>query len=143
MTLNVDRLRTKLNDISRSLTRLRRLQSMGRTEFLADEDAQDIARSRLLTAVEAALNICYHLAAKELHTVPDDYAQCFTILGYGGLIPKDLAQNLALMARFRNRLVHLYWDVDYGQVHEILANRLNDLEAFASLTSQFITDDRP
>lgn len=138
MSLNVDRLRAKLNDISRSLTRLKSFQSMSRAEFLADEDAQDIARSRLLTAVEAALNICYHLAAKELHTIPDDYAQCFTILGDGGLISKDLAQNLALMARFRNRLVHLYWDVDYGQVHEIITNHLNDLESFASQTTSLI-----
>ena len=86
MSLNVDRLRAKLNDISRSLTRLQSFQSISRAEFLADEDAQDIARSRLLTAVEAALNICYHLAAKELRTIPNDYAQCFTILGDGGLI---------------------------------------------------------
>lgn len=140
MSLNVDRLRAKLNDISRSLTRLQSFQSMSRAEFLADEDAQDIARSRLLTAVEAALNICYHLAAKELHTIPDDYAQCFTILGDGGLISKDLAQNLALMARFRNRLVHLYWDVDYGQIHEIITNHLNDLESFASQTTSLIMD---
>jgi len=140
MSLNVDRLRAKLNDISRSLTRLQSFQSMSRAEFLADEDAQDIARSRLLTAVEAALNICYHLAAKELHTIPDDYAQCFTILGDGGLISKDLAQNLALMARFRNRLVHLYWDVDYGQVHEIITNHLNDLESFAFQTTSLIMD---
>ena len=140
MSLNVDRLRAKLNDISRSLTRLQSFQSMSRAEFLADEDAQDIARSRLLTAVEAALNICYHLAAKELHTIPDDYAQCFTILGDGGLISKDLAQNLALMARFRNRLVHLYWDVDYGQVHDIITNHLNVLESFASQTTSLIMD---
>ena len=42
MELNSDRLRSKVNDISRSLTRLRDFQAMSKAKFLADEDAQDI-----------------------------------------------------------------------------------------------------
>jgi len=55
--LNPDRIRAKLQDISGALERLDRFRTMSREGFLADEDAQDIARSRLLTAMEAALNI--------------------------------------------------------------------------------------
>ncbi|MFP4588020.1 MAG: type VII toxin-antitoxin system HepT family RNase toxin [Desulfohalobiaceae bacterium] len=138
MSLNIDRLRSKLNDISRSLNRLRSLQSLDKEKFLQDEDAQDIARSRLLTAMEAALNICYHICAKKLKTVPEDYSQCFLLLADSGLISQDLARSMALMARFRNRLVHLYWDIDYAQVHEIMASRLDDLENFASQTATLI-----
>ncbi|MDZ7760466.1 MAG: HepT-like ribonuclease domain-containing protein [Desulfovermiculus sp.] len=65
MKLDPDRVRTKLQDITRALHRLRSIQSQGQMSFLADEDSQDIARSRLLIAIEAALNICYHTAAKE------------------------------------------------------------------------------
>jgi len=129
--LNHDRIRSKLDDISRALVRLRRFQSMSREAFLEDEDAQDIARSRLLTAMEAALNICYHITAKRLQRVPDDYAQCFLLLGEAGLIPSDLAERLSRMARFRNRLVHLYWDIDYGQVYGLITKDLDDLERFS------------
>jgi uncharacterized protein YutE (UPF0331/DUF86 family) len=104
---------------------------MSREAFLEDEDAQDIARSRLLTAMEAALNICYHITAKRLQRVPDDYAQCFLLLGEAGLIPSDLAERLSRMARFRNRLVHLYWDIDYGQVYGLITKDLDDLERFS------------
>ena len=52
--LNPDRIRAKLQDISSALERLDRFRTMSREAFLADEDAQDIARSRLLTAMEAA-----------------------------------------------------------------------------------------
>lgn len=77
MTLNHDRLRGKLQDIANALGRLRRLGSMDRNAFVSDEDSQDIARSRLLTAIEAALNICYHITAKDLKKVPEDYAEFF------------------------------------------------------------------
>jgi len=131
LKLDHDRIRSKLDDISRSLQRLQKLLSMSREAFLADEDSQDIARSRLLTAIEAALNICYHATAKALQRVPDDNAQCFVLLAEAGMIPHDLGNRLASMARFRNRLVHLYWDIDYGQVYDIIQGNLADLEAFS------------
>lgn len=130
MNVDSERLQAKLNDITRSIARLKSFQSMERRFFLEDEDSQDIARSRLLTAIEAALNICYHVAAKRLQCVPQEYAQCFLLLGENNLIPKNLAHRLAVMARFRNRLVHLYWDIDYAQVYDIIKDDLGDLESF-------------
>ncbi|MFW5819474.1 MAG: type VII toxin-antitoxin system HepT family RNase toxin [Desulfovermiculus sp.] len=138
MRLDPDRVRTKLLDITRALDRLRSIQSQGQKSFLADEDSQDIARSRLLIAIEAALNVCYHTAAKKLHQVPEDYAQCFQLLGEAGLIPKDLASRLSMMARFRNRLVHMYWDIDYSQIYEILSENLKDLDEFSQVVSTWL-----
>jgi uncharacterized protein YutE (UPF0331/DUF86 family) len=36
------------------------------------------------------------------------------------------------MARFRNRLVHLYWDVDDRRIHEYLQGSLTDIESSAN-----------
>lgn len=130
--LNHDKIRTKLDDISGSLNRLRRLAALDRQAFLNDEDSQDIARSRLLSAIEAALNICYHVSAKKLLRIPEEYAQCFSLLAGANLISPALAERLGAMARFRNRLVHLYWDIDWTQVHEIITKDLGDLDEFAS-----------
>ncbi len=138
MSLDRDRIRTRLEDIARSLDRLKRLQRMDRQAFLADEDSKDIARSRLLTAMEAALNICYHAAAKKLHRVPEEYAQCFMLLGEAGYLTADVSRRLASMARLRNRLVHLYWDVDYGQVYDLLQHHLADLEAFSNCAAEWL-----
>lgn len=43
----------------------------------------------------------------------------------------QLTARLVEMARFRNRLVYLYWDTDFRLVHRILREDLDDLEAFA------------
>ena len=138
MEIHHDRIRRKLEDIAKALKRLERLMEMGRESFLSDEDSQDIARSRLLTAIEAALNICYHLAAKRLNCVPEDYAACFLTLGEASLIDSGLAERLSRMALFRNRLVHLYWDVDYEQVYDILLKDLGDLERFSAAVADII-----
>lgn len=132
MKLDHDRIRQKMQDIHTSLERLNRLRAEGRDRFLADEDSQDIARSRLLSAIEAALNICFHITAKKLLKVPEDYGDCFSCLGQARLIDPALGERLADMARFRNRLVHLYWDIDYSAVYDIIENHLSDLQDFSA-----------
>ena len=131
MNLNPDRIRSKLQDISRAVDRLKALRGLEEHEFLSDEDSQDIARARLLTAMEASLNLCYHLCAKKLKKVPENYAQCFHLLSEAGLISSGLGSRLSAMAGLRNRLVHMYWDVDYRQIYRIISNNLEDLERFS------------
>lgn len=138
MRLDHDRIRAKLQDISRALMRLERFQGMNKEDFLSDEDSQDIARSRLLTAIEAALNICYHINAKMMKRVPEDYAECFRSLGEANLIDRALADKLSQMARFRNRLVHLYWDIDYGQVYDMIQHDIKDLKEFSNQVLQLL-----
>ena len=130
MTLNPDLVRTRCGDIEEAAQRLDTLRSMSREAFLTDPDAQDIAVRRLLMAVEAALNLCYHVSARQLRRVPDDFAGCFAGLGEAGLIAPALAMRLQAMARFRNLLVHMYWKVDYGRVFDLLEEGLEDLRAF-------------
>jgi hypothetical protein len=86
VTLNADLVRTRCGDIEDALQRLDRIRGMPRAEFLADRDVQDIAVRRLLVAIEAALGLCYHVSARRLQRVPDDFAACFAGLGQAGVI---------------------------------------------------------
>ena len=36
------------------------------------------------------------------------------------------------MAKFRNPLVHVYWNIDHRQVHRTMQEDLGDLRAFAA-----------
>jgi uncharacterized protein YutE (UPF0331/DUF86 family) len=83
-------------------------------------------------AIEAALALCYHVSAKALRKVPEEYAECFGMLREAGILPAELAGRLQQMARFRNLLVHMYWKIDYGQVFDVLHQNLDDLRAFAA-----------
>ncbi|MBZ0160120.1 MAG: DUF86 domain-containing protein [bacterium] len=138
MTLNSDLIRSRCTEIEESVERLERLAALSREAFLADQDALDIACYRLLLAIEAALALCYHVSAKHLNRVPDEYAECFGLLGDAGIIPASLMERLQQMARFRNLLVHVYWKIDYGQVHEIIRQHLGDLRSFASAIVKLI-----
>ena len=132
MTLNPDLVRSRCAEIEESVQRLEALAARPPADFLADQDALDIACYRLLVAIEAALALCYHVTARRLRRTPEDYADCFAVLGKAGVIPPDLTERLQRMARFRNLLVHVYWKIDYRQVHAALREDLGDLRAFAA-----------
>lgn len=131
MTLDPDVVRTRCQEIEQSLERLTRFRTMERHAFLDDADAKDIACYRLLIAIEAALALCYHVSARQLRAVPEDYAGCFGGLEKAGVIPAELSSRLQQMARFRNLLVHVYWTIDYDRVFDVLQRDVEDLREFS------------
>lgn len=89
-------------------------------------------------AIEAAIQICFHICAQRLHRVPEEYAECFAILGEAGIVRKELSRNLQRMARFRNMLVHMYWEIDYDRVYEILRGHLDDMREFVRVIGELL-----
>ncbi len=138
MELNHDFIRQRFQDIQQSLKRLEQLRTLSREAFLQDQDARDIAAYRLLVAIEAAIQLCFHICARRLHQVPEEYAACFALLGEAGMISSELSQRLQRMARFRNVLVHMYWSVDYERVYEVLQRHLEDLRAFVRTIGEIL-----
>jgi uncharacterized protein YutE (UPF0331/DUF86 family) len=109
MTLNCDLVRARCVEIEESVSRLERFRDLSREQFLADQDTLDLACYRLLVVLEAALALCYHVSARRLRKVSEEYAECFRMLQEAGILPAELAGRLQQMARFRNLLVRMYW----------------------------------
>lgn len=131
MNLNLELVRTRCQEIEESLERLERIRTKSKEEFLKDQDLKDIACYRLLVAMEAALSLCYHVSARRIKKVPEEYAECFAILANEKIIPTELSEKLQRMARFRNLLVHMYWKIDYSTLYEIIQNNLDDFRQFS------------
>lgn len=138
MSLNQDLVRNRCQEIEESLGRLERLKEKSKEQFLKDQDLQDIACYRLLVAIEAALGLCYHVSAKVLKKVPEDYAGCFTLLEGAQIIPAGLSAGLQRMARFRNLLVHMYWKVDYSRIYDLIQQDLMDLRHFSRIIAALL-----
>jgi uncharacterized protein YutE (UPF0331/DUF86 family) len=120
------------------VSRLEQFQNLSREEFLGNQDTLDLTCYRLLVAMEAALAICYHVSAKQLQKVPEEYAECFGTLEKAGILSSNLATSLKKMARFRNLLVHMYWKIDYNQVYKILTHDVQDLRTFGQTISSLL-----
>jgi uncharacterized protein YutE (UPF0331/DUF86 family) len=140
--LNRDIVLQRIQEIRSAVCLLRADGARSQPEFVADAHVVDATKYRLIVAIEAAVSICTHVASRLAARTPDSYADCFEVLGSAGIVSSDLAQRLGRMARFRNRLVHLYWKVDNEKVWEILRASLGNLEAYMEAIGALVERER-
>ncbi len=138
--MKYDHLRVEklLSSLKQAKAQLERLAALNQEEFLADPDKIASAKYNFVIAIEAAVDLCQHLIAKNNLRVAEDYAETFRILAEAGVFSNNLLPELINMAKFRNRLVHIYWDIDNKVVYEILQHRLSDLDLFLSELSRVL-----
>lgn len=110
---------------------LRALADTPLDDFRADPRNYGSAERFLQIAIETTLNVGHHLVAARGLPQPSTYADVFRTLGRHQVVDAQFAARLEPMARMRNRLVHMYDDVDPGAVHQILRGRLDDFDEFA------------
>lgn len=131
---------TKLSsEIFTALIRLRELSELEKKVFLSDPHKVGSAKYFLIVAIEGSIDMCNHLVSMNKLRAPDDYADAFRILGEIGMLSEDFVKKLIEMARFRNRLVHIYWDVDDELIYNIICEDLDDIEKFIDKIAKSLT----
>lgn len=143
MAVNREKVLEQLRRLDADLRKLREKARLSEAAYLADSDAQDVVERRLQTATECCLNIGNHLIATLGLPIAEDYASVFQSLARGGILPPDVADVMADMARFRNLLVHIYWRVDPREVHRTLPHRIEVLETFLQAIVEYLGLDAP
>jgi len=66
----------------------------------------------------------------------------FKVMGEVGAFEKEFIEKLSKMAKFRNRLVHIYWEVDDELVYSILGEHIEDMERFTETIMVFLAGER-
>lgn len=127
-----------LSNLRRFAGELARLRKVPADEFAANPDLVASAKYHFVISIEACIDIANHIISSEGFRIPKDNGDSFVVLVENGVLPGEHRDSYVAMARFRNRLVHLYWDVDDALVREYLATRLTDLASFAENVSKFL-----
>lgn len=60
------------------------------------------------------------------------------ILEEEGVLSFDLTLKLMDMAKFRNRLVHIYWEMDDELIYDIINQDVNDIRKFLKDYLEFL-----
>ncbi|MCD6271237.1 DUF86 domain-containing protein [bacterium] len=110
---------TKLiREIQESVERLKGLKRLSLEEFLSDKDNYAICEHYLRRALEGVLSLATHILSRLPIEKPKDYTETLIKLGEAKVIPFEFAQKIKGMAGYRNRLVHLYWEVTSEEIYE-------------------------
>ncbi|MGH2830420.1 MAG: type VII toxin-antitoxin system HepT family RNase toxin [Actinomycetota bacterium] len=126
-----DRVRRLLASLDSFVTELTELRKMPLDGYRGT--AAYSGRYVVQAAAQACLDIANHVISSEGFRVPNDFRDAFTVLEEQEVLDARLAENMRALVGLRNRLVHLYGDVDDELIHSYLAEVLADVGTFAGI----------
>lgn len=132
-----DRVRRLLQLLDRFTAELDELAATDREDYVRDHAYE--GRYLIQAAAQVCIDVANHVIASEGWRTPTDFRDAFTVLEEHAVLGPELAERLRALAGLRNRLVHLYDDVDDSLVHEALRDGLTDLRAFARAIAALLT----
>ena len=131
--VSLEKIFEKFSLLDEYLELLKKIAKTPRDKFLKDKILIGSAKYYLQVSIECCLDVANHIIAAERFRVPRDYADSFKVIEEQALVPEDLGKRLQQMAKFRNRLVHLYGTIDDANVHKYINKDVKDLVEFKSI----------
>lgn len=129
MPLDINKIRNLLADIRSNISELSVFAKMNLAEFKADGKNYGLAEHYFRRALEGVLTVGTHFLSR-LPVKTKDYQEIIIALGEQNIIPKEFAEQNKKLAGYRNRLVHMYWEVSGEELHKVISRHLIDLELF-------------
>ena len=117
---------------------LRNADDITHDRFLRDIRLQRFVERTLHIAVEACMDAVHHIISDEKWREPDSYADAFAVLAENGVLTEEQAGRFAMMARFRNKIVHYYEKIEPEQVYGIFKSRLEDFDVFVAAVRDWL-----
>ncbi len=92
----------------------------------------------VMVAIQASIDIAFHVTADERWGAPSSYAEGFEALESHGVIASSVAQAMTRAAGLRTRLAHGYASLDVPRLWSELPEGLDALEDFARAIGNFL-----
>lgn len=128
--VNRDKITKLVSQIKESRGKLEEAAKMTKEEFLKDAKTIDAIKYDLVIGVEAMLDLCNHIIAQEKLGLPIDYADVFKVVNKLKIFTEELGTQLIDTAKYRNKLVHLYLEIDDDKVYDQLKGNIKTFELF-------------
>ena len=117
---------------------LRQLALLSGKELAEDWISLGAAKYYLQVSIECCIDVANHIIARQRFRAPETYADSFAVLAEHQIIDPEFLPTAQKMVRMRNRLVHLYWEVDADILHDTLQHNLGDFDRFKAYILCFL-----
>lgn len=130
MTIDRTRVSEKFIDAESYLGLLEEITAHSTADELQTNFSEQLKAERAFEVVlQIIIDVCTHTVSifKE---IPKSYSNCFLILARNSVIPTELGERLALAAKMRNIIVHLYAGINYHLLLEAAKQLVPDFNLF-------------
>ena len=130
MDLDKDQIKQRFAEINEAVASAKELPLSDDNEFWNRKSNIAALKYYLLQAIEAVGGVCVHVAAKKLNKGVSGFGECFELLGEEKILNNGLAQKMKKMSKFRNKLIHRYWEMEDKKILEYARKDITDFGDF-------------
>jgi len=138
MEIDKEKIKQRFSEINESLKEIKRLISLDKKEFWSKKENIAALKYYLLQAIEGVGSVCVHIAAKKFNKGISVFGECFEVMEKEGVLKKGVALKLRKMVKFRNKLIHRYWEIDDQNILEYCKKDLNDFNEFIKAVDKLL-----
>ena len=139
MKLNVSSIKQRLQKLEQYISELEKQQPITLEKFKVDFTRQLAVERAFQAAIESCTDIAAHIVSVYQLGHPQESRDVYQFLIDTGYLDRPFGETMMAMVGFRNRLVHLYWDVDVEKLYQYLQEDVTLLRQFRDFTLQIIT----
>jgi uncharacterized protein YutE (UPF0331/DUF86 family) len=139
MKLNVSSIKQRLLRLGQYIAELEKQRSVTPQTFQSDFTRQLAVERAFQAAIECCADIAAHIVSVYQLGSPQESRDVYRFLIEAGYIDAVFGEALMGMVGFRNRLVHLYWDIDVDRLYQYLQQDVALLCRFREFTLQLLT----
>lgn len=118
------------------------LETTSREDILNNQWLLRGIKYSLQTAIEAMIDLAYHLVAKKYNYPPADARDAIQALKEQAVISASAFETYTKMVGFRNRLVHGYQEISPPRLFNIISTQLGDFEGFISSVLRVVQEEK-
>lgn len=111
-------------------------------EFLEDRLLAKSLKYCLIEIAEAVSDILQHILARKKGIAADGYVDVAVKAKQNNIIPPDLIDRLLFFFKFRNVLVHRYWQVDDNEVLRNTRQGIKDFRSLVDIIENIISGEK-
>ncbi|MBU0687088.1 MAG: DUF86 domain-containing protein [Candidatus Margulisbacteria bacterium] len=140
--VNPEKIEGLLEKLQTYVKQLNELKKLSNKELTGKFTNLNSAKYLFQIAIECCLDIGNHIISSEGYRSPVNYKDIFKVLNENKILPDRFTETALSMAKFRNRLVHLYFEIDDINLYKYLQENLKYFDEYVKYILAFLKKNK-
>jgi len=128
----------RANISENALKKLNKLKELPETIFLTDAQNIALAEHYLRISIDSLVDLGTHIIAVKGLGRPGSAKDIVNFLAQAEAIPQDFVKPTLKLIKLRDRLIHLYWEVESPEIYDVVQKELDNISNLLTYLLKYI-----
>lgn len=124
-----------------ALKKLNKLKEIPETIFLTDAQNIALAEHYLRISIDSLVDLATHIIAVKGLGRPGSSKDIVNYLAQAGAIPQEFTRSTLRLIKLRDRLIHLYWEVESPEIYEVVQKELPNIYNLLNYLLKYVENE--